>query len=321
MDRRRLTGVLLVVVSAFAFGSGALFAKPAYAVGLDWLTLLVWRFGIGATLAWGWLLASPTRRAALRATSRRHALAALGLGALYIGNSATYFAALETVSASLASLIVYIYPVLVAVLTLRFGRPLAGRGPWIALGIATIGAVLAVGGVDAGHLPPLSGILLAVASPIIYSGWIVLSARLGGERRDRAGGDGDEGAGAAVASALMMTSTWAILTTLAIVTAHPIAPAAIPAGAWPGLVGIGLISTFVAIQTFHSGARRIGAAQAALISTIEPAWTITMAAILFGERLTPLQLAGGGLIIGAVILAQSMSRSPEANPELRLADE
>ncbi|HEX7473837.1 MAG TPA: DMT family transporter [Candidatus Limnocylindrales bacterium] len=321
MDRRRLAGVLLVVVSAIAFGSGALFAKPVYGVGLDWLTLLVWRFGIGAALAWGWLLASPARRAALRATPRRQALAALGLGAVYTLNSSTYFAALETVPASLASLIVYIYPVLVAVLTLRFGRPLAGRGPWIALGIATIGAVLAVGGVDAGHLPPLSGIALAVASPIIYSGWIVLSARLGGERRDRAGDDAHGGAGAAVASALMMTSTGVIFLGLAVVTAHPIAPAAIPSGAWPGLVGIGLVSTFIAIQTFYGGARRIGAAQAALISTIEPAYTITMAAILFGERLTPVQLVGGALIIGAVVLAQSTGRSSEHGTGLRLADE
>jgi drug/metabolite transporter (DMT)-like permease len=321
MDRRRLAGVLLVVVSAVGFGSGALFAKPVYSAGLDWLTLLVWRFGIGAALAWSWLLASPARRAALRATSRRLALAALGLGAIYTLNSATYFAALETVPASLASLIVYIYPVLVAVLAQRFGRPLPGRGPWIALGIATLGAVLAVGGVDQGHLPPLSGIALAVASPIIYSGWIVLSARLGGERRDRAGDEGDRGPGAAVASALMMTSTGGIFAGLALVTAHPIAPAVIPGDAWPGLLGIGLISTFIAIQTFYGGARRIGAAQAALISTIEPAYTIVMAAILFGERLTPVQLAGGGLIIGAVVLAQSMARSSEAASELRLADE
>jgi drug/metabolite transporter (DMT)-like permease len=320
MDRRRLAGVLLVVVSGISFGSGALFAKPVYGVGLDWLTLLVWRFDIGAALAWAWLLASPARRAALRSTSRRYILAGLGLGAIYTTNSATYYAALQTVPASLAALIVYIYPVLVAVLTLRFGRPLSGRGPWIALGIATFGAVLAVGGVDPGHLPPLGGLALALASPIIYSGWIILSARLGGERRDRTGGDGDEGAGAAVASALMMTATGAIFLGLAVVTGHPIAPSTIPSGAWTGLIGIGLVSTFIAIQTFYAGARRTGAAQAALISTIEPAYTIVMAAILFGERLTPVQMMGGALIIGAVLLAQSTARSP-APAELRLADE
>ena len=321
MDRRRLAGVLLVVVSGVSFGSGALFAKPVYGVGIDWLTLLVWRFGIGATLAWAWLLASPARRAALRSTSRRQVVAGLGLGALYTLNSSTYYASLETVPASLAALIVYIYPVLVAVLTLRFGRPLSGRGPWIALGIGTIGVALAVGGVDPGHLPPLAGIALAVASPIIYSGWIILSARLGGERRDRTGGEGSEGAAAAVASALMMTATGGIFVGLAVLTAHPIAPSTIPGSAWPGIVGIGLVSTFIAIQTFYAGARRIGAAQAALISTIEPAYTITMAAILFGERLTPVQLVGGGLIIGAVVLAQSTSHSPDGGAELRLADE
>ena len=52
MDRRRLVGVLLVVVSAASFGSGALFAKPVYAEGVGWLTLLCWRFaGHTATLA------------------------------------------------------------------------------------------------------------------------------------------------------------------------------------------------------------------------------------------------------------------------------
>jgi drug/metabolite transporter (DMT)-like permease len=40
----------------------------------------------------------------------------LALGVFYVGNSSTYFAALVTVPASLAALIVYLYPALVAVL-------------------------------------------------------------------------------------------------------------------------------------------------------------------------------------------------------------
>ena len=115
----------------------------------------------------------------------------------------------------------------------------------------------------------------------------MLSARLGGERRDRAGDDGDGGAGAAVASALMMTSTGGVFLVLAIASSHPIIPSSIPAGAWPGIVGIGLFSTFIAIQTFYGGARRIGAAPAALISTIEPAYTIVMAALWPNRRRNP----------------------------------
>jgi hypothetical protein len=44
VDRARLVGIALVVMSAIAFGSGGLFARPVYATGVDWLTLMAWRF-------------------------------------------------------------------------------------------------------------------------------------------------------------------------------------------------------------------------------------------------------------------------------------
>jgi len=89
MDRRRLLGIVLVVVSAAGFGSGTVLSKPIYSAGLDWLQLLTWRFGIGATLAWAWILLSPVRRSALRRLTRRQALLALGLGLWYSGNAGT----------------------------------------------------------------------------------------------------------------------------------------------------------------------------------------------------------------------------------------
>jgi drug/metabolite transporter (DMT)-like permease len=321
MDRRRAVGVLLVLVSACAFGSGALFAKPAYAAGIDWLTLLAWRFAIGAALAWLWVIGSAERRAGLRRMTRPQMLAPLALGALYTLNSGTYYAALETVPASLAALIVYIYPVIVAVITLRVGRPLEGRRPWLALAVATLGVILAVGGIDPADAPPLSGILLVLASPIIYAGWIVLSTRLAGERREHAADEADGGAATAVAGALMMTATGTIFWMLGSASGRPLAPAAIPDAAWPGIVGVAVISTFVAIQTFYAGAKRVGAAQAALISTIEPAYTIVLAAILLGESLTGVQLLGAVLILGAVILAQTGVPNPVAALRVRLADE
>ncbi|MFI5254647.1 MAG: EamA family transporter, partial [Candidatus Limnocylindrales bacterium] len=122
LPRGRAVGIGLVIDSACAFGSGALVATPVYAAGLDWRTLLAWRFGFAALASWLWLLARPADRRALRRLSRRRVLVLLGLGLLYVTNSGTYFAALETVPASLAALIVYIYPVLVAVLALRWGR-------------------------------------------------------------------------------------------------------------------------------------------------------------------------------------------------------
>ena len=322
MDRRRLTGVTLILASAAGFGSGSLFAQPVYGAGVDWLVLSAWRFLFGAGLTWGWLLLSAGRRRGLRALDRRAAIAAIALGALYVGNSGSYYAGLETISPSLAALIVYIYPALVAVLSLRIGRRLEGRRAWLALAVALVGVALSVGGIDPGHAPPLTGLLLIVASPIIYAVWIVLSARLSGERQDAVGEVAMDGTAAASATALMMTTTAAIYWIAALSGGRPVLPGDIPSGAWFGLLGVGVLSTFVAIQTFYAGAQRIGAAQAALISTVEPIWTITLAAILFGVVLTATQLVGGALILVGVLIAQTGPGSQRIRgPAVRVADE
>jgi drug/metabolite transporter (DMT)-like permease len=322
MDRRRLIGVALILGSAAGFGSGSLFAQPVYGAGVDWLVLLAWRFLFGAGLTWGWLLLSARRRAGLRSLDRRTALATIALGALYIGNSGAYFAGLQTVSPSLAALIVYIYPALVAVLSLRIGRRLEGRRAWLALAIALVGVALSVGGIDQREAPPLDGLLLIVASPIIYAIFIVLSARLSGERHDAVGDGAAEGAAATAATAVMMTTTAAIYWVAALSSGRPVLPGDIPTEAWFGLVGVGVFSTFIAILGFYAGAQRIGAAQAALISTVEPIWTIALAGILFGIALTPLQLAGGALILGGVLIAQTGPGSSGASRlAVRVADE
>ena len=328
MDRRRLIGIGLTVVSACAFGSGALFAKPVYALGVDWLTLLSWRFLIGAALAWLALAIRPDARRALRALRRREVLVALGLGVWYVMNSGTYYASLETVPASLAGLLVYTYPAIVAVLALRLGRPLEGRRAWGALALALAGVVLAVGGIDPSAMPPVAGLVLAMASPVIYAVWIILSARLSGERTEHAGADSDAGAAATVATPLMMTATATVLWLAALAIGRPVLPGQIPTEAWPGLIGVGVIATFVAIQTFYAGTQRIGAAQASLVSTVEPVWTIALASLLLDEHLAPIQLVGGALILTGVVIAQTRGRSepardeaPLPQPTVRLADD
>lgn len=322
MDRRRLTGIALILASAAGFGSGSLFAQPVYAAGVDWLVLSAWRFLFGAGLTWGWLLLSADRRRGLWRLGRRTTIVTVALGVLYVGNSGTYYAGLETVSPSLAALIVFVYPALVAVLSLRFGRRLEGRRAWIALGVALVGVALSLGGIDPSDAPPLGGLLLVIASPIIYSIWIVLAARLSGEREDSVGDQAGDGASVAAATAVMMTATAAVYWSAALAGGRPVLPGAIPSEAWFGIVGVGLLSTFVAIQTFYAGAQLVGAAQAALISTVEPIWTIVLAAILFSVALTPIQLLGGALILGGVLIAQTGPASGRArSPAVRVADE
>jgi len=317
VDRRRLIGIALVVVSATGFSSGTVLSKPIYATGLDWLQLVAWRFTIGAVLAWAWLLASPGRRSGLRRLSRRQVVLAIGLGVWYTGNAGTYYAALETVPASLAGVLVYLYPAVVAVLSIRYATRLSGRRPWVALGVALCGVVLVLGGIDLSVSVPVGGLMLVLASTMIYAGWIILSARLAGERSDRLAdeaGGGEHAGDAAAATALMITATGAVFVTLAVVTGRPLAPPSIPSAAWPGLAAVGFASTFLAIQTFYAGSRRIGAAQAALVATVEPILIVGLAWLALHEVLSPLQLVGAGLVIVAVVVAQTAER-PRGAPQ------
>jgi len=316
MDRRTALGVGLVVVSAVGYGSGSVLAAPIYATGVDWLTLVAWRFLIGAALGWIWVAISPSHRAAIRRLSRRQLTVALALGALFTGNAGTYYASLESVPAALAGVLVYTYPVIVAVLSLRFATRLPGRRPWIALGLAIVGSVLALGGIDVRSAPPVSGLLLVWASALIYSVWIILSARLSGERRHQLGAEAAAATSsvgdAAVTTAVMMTATAVVFSLAAVATGRSIDPRTIPADAWPLLALVGFLASFLAIQTFYAGTRRIGAAKAALISTIEPLIIVVLAWLLLGQRLAPIQLAGAALILAGVVIAQTSPRASGA---------
>jgi drug/metabolite transporter (DMT)-like permease len=336
-------GILLVIVSAAGFGSGALLVQPLYEAGMEPLPVLFWRFATAAAFSWLYLVLRAPTRASLLALDRRRVLVLLFLGTLYVGNSFAYFAALQSVSISLTSIITYLYPAIVAVLGARFIRRLEGRRAWVALGLSTVGVALAVGGIPEGEAPPLAGLALALANAIIYATWIVLQARLAGDRPsgDPAASTGDTAAAGGVltvppgdaeaavelstttslsgsapdpaaAAAIMTTATAASYALVTLASGRSVSPADVPAGSWLPLLAFGLVSTALAIQAFYAGVRRIGAARASLISTVEPVYTIALAMLLFGETLAPMQVVGGVLVLFAVILAESGRREPVA---------
>ena len=53
-----------------------------------------------------------------------------------------------------------------------------------------------------------------------------------------------------------------------------------------------LLSTVAAITLYFAGLKRIGPTRASTLSTLEP----------LGERIAPVQMAGGALILTAVVL-------------------
>jgi drug/metabolite transporter (DMT)-like permease len=71
---------------------------------------------------------------------------------------------------------------------------------------------------------------------------------------------------------------------------------------WGALVALALISTVVAIVAFFAGIARVGPAEASTLSTVEPATTVALGALLLGEPVAVVQVLGGALILGAVVV-------------------
>lgn len=312
-----MLGVVLVVLSACLYGSGPFFARIAYDAGMSPLPLLTWRYCFAAIVGWLLLAATASGRHSLRRLTGRYLVVLVCLGFLFMGNAGSYTAALQTVPASLVAIITYLYPALVAVLSVRYARRLEGRRPWVALGLSTLGVALAVGGIPADADIPLTGLLLSLSCAICYAVWIVLAARLRGERPDTAPEAADrlavgpedtaattQGPEALVSSAIISTTTVATGALLTLLLGGDPSPAAVPGEAWPAIVGFGVFSG-VAVVAFLVGTRRIGAARAALVSTIEPVYTIVLATLLLGETLGPVQVVGGALVVIGVLLAET----------------
>jgi drug/metabolite transporter (DMT)-like permease len=317
MNRRRVVGIALGALAGAAYGTGPLFAKGVNHAGLDSIALLAWRFLFAMIVSWAWLLAQPRARAALRDLDHRTVARLLFTGAFFVVNATVYYSAIQRVDISLVALLMYSYPALVAVLSMRLGYPLRGKLAWASLGLVLIGAILTIDGIkpDTNQL----GIFLAMLSPIAYAFYILLTAWMAGERPGQTADMRSKGMGAevppAVAGAVMMTGTWLTMFAIAVFAREPLLPGQVPAEAWPGLIGIGVFAAAIAIQAFYASAARIGAAQASLMATVEPLVVIALGVSFLGERLDTLQIAGAGLVLLGVVLSQTAT-PPESRQVL-----
>lgn len=81
------------------------------------------------------------------------------------------------------------------------------------------------------------------------------------------------------------------------------------------VAAIALLATVLPIATFLAGVRRLGPSRATILGTVEPPLTIGLSALVFGERLTPVQLLGAVLVLVAVVIVQARGRTrPQPAP-------
>jgi drug/metabolite transporter (DMT)-like permease len=224
----------------------------------------------------------------------RHQLAmllALG-GLVYTAQALTYFIALRSLPASLVVLIAYIYPSLVVVAGWLFLRRLVSRWHWVALAASFAGVAMLVGGAHFQFASTLVvPLAMAIASPMIYTGYILIGERL------------MSSVPAVAASAVIMSGAAVAFCSLAALNRELALPRS--ANGWAVGIGIALFPTMLAISLFMAGLPRVGAARAALLSTVEPVITVLLAVVLLGDRLSVIQVMGGLLVLLAVVLVQA----------------
>ncbi len=276
---QRLTGILLIIVSAASFGTLAIFGRLLYADGLDTFTLLFLRFGFAACIMA--LLLFLRRESFPRG---KILLQLIGMGALgYAGQAFSFLSAIKYASAGLVALLLYLYPMFVFVLSVIV---LHEKVTWIkvvALALALIGTALTVD--PAGG--QLTGILFAILSAVIYSIYIIVGTNVMKHV-------------SAIQSSLVIFASAAIVygTLITINSAHfPTTKTG-----WLGIAGIVLVATVSPVATFLAGLERIGPTNASMLSTLEPVVTVLLAGLIFGERLETITIFGGALILAAVIL-------------------
>lgn len=290
---KRLIGILLIAISAASFGTLAIFGRFAYDDGMDIFTVLFLRFGISAAFMTVVLF---LRREHF---PRGQILAQLvGMGALgYVGQSFSYLTAIKYASAGLVALLLYLYPIFVAILSTIFLHEKLTRVKIIALVIAFIGTLLTVGP-GGGQI---TGILLALAAALIYSIYIIVGTNV------------MKHVSAVQSSTVIFASAGAVYGVLTLVNG-----ATFPASdaGWEAILGIVVVSTIIPVVTFLAGLERIGPTNAAMLSTLEPVVTVLLAAWLFGESLLPIVLLGGGLILVAVVV---LTRAELQNADSQVA--
>ncbi|MBI5838603.1 MAG: EamA family transporter [Chloroflexi bacterium] len=275
----RIIGIIFIAISAASFGTLAIFGRYAYADGMDTFTILFLRFTTAALVMFA-LLAF--RRESL--PRGKNLLKLVGMGALgYVGQSFSYLTAIKYASAGLVALLLYLYPVFVAMLSAIFLREKFTPVKITALALATLGAALTAnpeGGT-------WTGILFAIAAAMIYSVYIIVGTGV------------LEQVSALQSSAVIFASAGAVYGTLTAVNSANLPQT--NAG-WLAIAGMIVIATIIPVVTFLAGLKRIGPTNASMLSTLEPVVTVLLSALLFGEILGASMLTGGGLILISVIM-------------------
>lgn len=304
-----LPGAALILIAAACFGTLGPLSRFAGDAGVDSLTIVTWRAGLGAAVVGSVILAlhaaGRSRLVGFRELPRRDRwfIAAAAVANTILNLAA--FVAFERITIALTLLVFYLYPAGVALVSVAWLGERLDRLRWTALGVSLAGTALVVAGAgDLGAIDAL-GIGLAFLAGMMQV-FYVLAARHG-----FAHVPGPQAATMTMAGAFGLY----LVIALAVGTLGSLAqPLASSAALWP-VVAAGVIGAGVPTVCYIAGIRRLGPPRAAILATFEPVVGVALAAWLLEEQPAPVQLVGGALILVAAVLLQLRPTSAAAEHE------
>ncbi len=284
LSRNAIIGYPAGIVTGITYGLNPLFAKPLMNNGASTEAILFFRYGIAVVLLGAFLL---LKKESFR-INLRQAGVLLGLGLLYTASSAFLFEAYKYIASGLATTLVFLFPVMVAIIMV-FLKVVPSWPVWLSIAATFAGVMIMTGGTGTEAIDP-TGIWFSIASAFVYALFIVIINR-----------------SKAISSIPNSLLTFYALSvgTVFFLTRCGLSGAELLTGldggmAWANLLGLAILPTIVSTASLAIATRNIGATKASVLGVFEPITAILVGTLVFGEELTPNIIAGILISIVAV---------------------
>jgi len=292
LSKNAIIGYPAGIITGITYGLNPLFAVPLMNNGASIESILFFRYTFAVVLLAAFLILT---RQSFRITARQAGVL-LALGLLYTSSSIFLFEAYNYIASGLATTLIFLYPVLVAIIMV-FLRVVPSWPVWLSIAATFGGVIIMTQGSGGDSLNPI-GIALSLGSALVYALFIVIINR-----------------SKAIAQISNTLLTFYSLTVGAIVflgkisfSEAPISAGITTGGDWLNLAGLALLPTIVSTATLAIATRNIGATKASVLGVFEPITAILIGTLMFGEPLTTNILLGIGIAIVAVTFMISVTK-------------
>ena len=276
-------GYLAGIISGITYGMNPLFGVPVINKGLDVNSLLFYRYGVATFLMLVFMLVAKKQ---ICITWKQFGLMAI-LGILFTGCSITLFEAYKFIPSGIATSILYVYPIMVA-LVMMFFRQFPTWQTWVSIFAGVAGAILLSlkGG---GGFIDWRGIALVVASGLCYTLFIVI-VNLSKQVK-------------AIPN-LTLTFYCFFIGSLMLfalsgfgLRLNPVPDAV----SWLNVLGLAVLPTAVATITLAASSKAVGATKTSILGILEPLTAIVIGTLVFKEVFTLNVALGVALILFAIL--------------------